>query len=183
MAKLTKTDVRNDVLTFADIIVDYFNRNEKFTISISYESKDTVLIKVSSTYKNIKECKTAELKLTSFVIYYLHYEKYGDFQENGSFYIEHLSDTIDWLREPPSWITKSQVRQHIEDYKFRDFRFRGYPISLQQAVDYIPNISKKKIIEKGNTIGFFKSGNTIRFFKSSQEARDFYWELVEWLNS
>lgn len=174
MAKLTKTDVRNDVLTFADIVVDYFNRNGKFTISISYESKDTVLIKVNSTYENIKECKTAELKLTSFVIYYLHYEKYGDFQENGSFYIEHLSDTIDWLREPPSWITKSQVRQHIEDYKFKDFRFRGYPISLQQAVDYIPKLTAVRALVKGNTI---------QFFESEIEARDFYWELVEWLNS
>lgn len=174
MAELTKTDVRNEVLTFADIVVDYFNRNGKFTISISYESKDTVLVKVSSTYKNIKECKTAELKLTSFVIYYLHYEKYGDFQEDGSFYIEHLSDTIDWLREPPSWITKSQIRQHIEDYKFRDFRFRGYPISLQQAVDYIPKLTASKA---------YLQGNTIQFFKSEIEAKDFYWELVEWLNS
>ena len=174
MTELTKTDVKNDVLTFADIVVDYFNRNGKFTISISYESKDTVLIKVSSTYKNIKECKTAELKLTSFVIYYLHYEKYGDFQENGSLYIEHLSEIVDWLRESPSWITKSQVRQHIEDYKFGDFRFRGYPISLQQAVNYIPKLTAVSALVKGNTI---------QFFESEIEARDFYWELVEWLNS
>lgn len=61
-----------------------------------------------------------------------------------------------------------------EECKFGDYRFKGYPISLQQAVDYIPKLTAVSALVKGNTI---------QFFESEIKARDFYWQLVEWLDS
>ena len=168
---LLKEEVANSVLTFAEIVTDYFIRQGNFTIFPSYCSRSEVLLKVS--YDN----KVAELYITDKPFYhinYLLYEKYGKFEQDSGIYIEHLPEIADWLKQPPSWVTLSKELQDKEECKFGDYRWGGYPIELSKAVKNVQYVTKHNTIIKGNQA---------QFFKSPQEARDFYWELVEWLNN
>lgn len=172
---LEKENVNKKVLLLSEIVVDYFIRQNKFTIFPNYCSKEIVLIKVSNNYGNVKYCKTAELYVTiNPHIKCLLYEKYGNFEKEQNLYIEELFEITNWLIEPPSWIIESKKTQSKEEFKFTDYRFRGSPVNLKEALDKVITLSKTNALIKGNKV---------QFFNSPIEAKNFYWELVEWLNS
>jgi hypothetical protein len=84
---LLEEEVANNVLTFADIVTDYFTRQSDFTIFTSYCPKYEVLLKVSY------DKKITKLYITNKPFYhinYLLYEKYGKYKQNNNIYIKHL---------------------------------------------------------------------------------------------
>ena len=152
---LLKEEVANSVLTFAEIVTDYFIRQGNFTIFPSYCSRNEMLLKVS--YDN----KVAELYLKPYYIDYLLYEKYGSWEQESYLHIEQLNYIVDWLKQPPSYIV-----QQIE--KERMFRtIRGY-----SSIPY-----KKAVEMAANNATWFCN------FEHPLEGRDHHWQLVEWLNS